>query len=734
MNPRGEVFGFGPGDTVAVLTRQPVNRLLDYRIPEGGAQTGCFVEVPLGPRTVTGVVWGPGRGQFDRSKLRAIKRILDVPPMRPEMLRFLNRASEYTVSPLNSLLALATRVQGLGDPPKFRQVYVAGEGRPSRMTPARQRVLDIFRGQPDAEFSLGDLVDEARVSASVIKGLADQDCIIRAQRPWYEPFPTLDLERPGPELTAQQLRAAEHVKELLGRGEHKACLLKGVTGSGKTAVYLDAVRECLRGGRQALVMLPEIALTEEFLNRVGERFGVIPAVWHSSVSSRERRRCWRMVAENRAQLVVGARSALFLPFADLGIIVVDEEHDSSFKQEEGVLYNARDMAVLRASICRAVALLVSATPSLESWVNWKSGKYSGVDLPKRFGAATLPELRAIDLCQEQLDPGHWISPSLAEEVESSLKQGKQALLFLNRRGYAPVTICRACGHQIGCEQCDARLVLHQMRRLLMCHQCGETRAVPSVCTNCGTPGKLAAIGPGVERLAEEAFDRFPDARLTVFSSDLAQSGHEIQNRIREITDGKVDIVIGTQMVAKGHHFPLLRTVGVIDADLGLRGGDLRAAERTFQLIHQVSGRAGRDGTRGVSLIQTHQPEHPVIKAILSGDGEAFRRTEADYRKAAGVPPFGRFAAAILSGADLGSVNRVAQELARNAGILRNGKIELYGPAPAPIARVRGRYRVRFLAKSAREIPIQGKLLRWRDSVKLPSGIRMQIDVDPQSFL
>ena len=425
---------------------------------------------------------------------------------------------------------------------------------------------------------------------------------------------------------------------------------------------------------------------------------------------------------------------MFLPFAKLGIIVIDEEHDSSFKQEDGVFYNARDMAVLRASICRAVAVLVSATPSLESWVNWKSGKYSGVRLPKRYGAATLPELRAIDLRQEGIDPGRWISPSLAEAVESSLEQGRQALLFLNRRGYAPVTVCRACGHQIGCENCDARLVLHQMQRSLMCHQCGEKRAVPSTCANCGVSGKLTAIGPGVERLAEEAFDRFPNARLTVFSSDLAQSGHEIRNRIREIAAGNVDIVIGTQMVAKGHHFPLLSTVGVIDADLGLRGGDLRAAERTFQLINQVSGRAGRDGTRGISLIQTHQPEHQVIKAILSGDGEAFRRSEADLRKAVGAPPFGRFAAAILSGTDLDSVNGVAQELARNAGILRKGKIELFGPAPAPIARVRGRFRVRFLARSAKEVPIQGRLRSWRDSVKVPSSVRIQIDVDPQSFL
>ena len=734
MKPEDEVVEFGDGETVSVLTAQPVNRVLDYVLSECSVQAGSFVEVPLGPRAVIGVAWGPGQGQFDRKKLRPVIRPLDVPPMRPEMMQFLERAARYTVSSLNSMLALSMRVQGLREAPKFRQVYVVGEGEAVRMTPARQKVLETLRRRPDFEFSLGELAEEAGVSSSVIKGLVEQNCIACIQRPVYVPYPKPDLDRQGSDLSEDQSRASEDVRQWVERGGHKVCLLNGVTGSGKTAVYLDSVRTCLRKGRQALVLLPEIALTEQLLDRIEEEFGVKPAVWHSGISGLERRRCWRMVAQNQAPLVVGARSALFLPFADLGIIVVDEEHDSSYKQEEGVIYNARDMAVLRASICGATVVLVSATPSLESWANWQSGKYAGVQLTKRFGPAKLPALRAIDLRKESLENGQWISPTLAGEVETSLKQGGQALLFLNRRGYAPVTICRSCGNQIGCESCDSRMVMHQLHRSLMCHQCGETRGVPKECPSCGEADTLAAIGPGVERLAEEAFDRFPEARLTVLSSDLTRWGQEFQARIREIAEGRYNLIIGTQMVAKGHNFPLLRTVGVIDADLGLRGGDLRAAEQTFQLIHQVSGRAGRDGTPGVSLIQTHQPGHEVIKSILSGDGERFRRTEAQLRKLAGSPPYGRFAAAILSCPDLELLNRTADELARNSGVLRDGGIELFGPAPAPIARVRGRHRIRFLAKAPKETRMQRRLIHWRDSVKLPSSVRIQIDLDPQSFV
>jgi primosomal protein N' (replication factor Y) len=493
------------------------------------------------------------------------------------------------------------------------------------------------------------------------------------------------------------------------------------------------VAECLRQGRQALVLLPEIALTAEFLARVEDRFGTRPGEWHSGVTQTERRRLWRMAGEGGVGLVVGARSALFLPFRDLGLIVVDEEHDTSYKQEDGALYNARDMAVLRASLCDAQVVLASATPCLETWVNAEAGKYARIDLTSRFGVAELPEMRAIDMRAERLEPNRWIGPTLAGAVRARIEAGEQALLFLNRRGYAPVTICRACGHQIGCDHCDARMVEHRFLKRLVCHQCGETRPMPETCPNCGVAGRLAPVGPGVERLAEDVAERFPEARVAVLSSDLFGSARALKEKIVEIAGGGADIIIGTQLVAKGHNFPLLTLVGVIDADLGLQGSDLRAAERTFQLMRQVSGRAGRGERPGLALLQTYQPEHAVIRAILSGEEEAFWRAEAAERQAAGMPPFGRLAGIVLSSPDVQAVFDVGNELARRDAPLRRIGAQVFGPAPAPIARVRGRHRVRLLVKAAKGVALQAALAEWVGQIRPPANLRLSIDIDPQSF-
>jgi primosomal protein N' (replication factor Y) len=509
--------------------------------------------------------------------------------------------------------------------------------------------------------------------------------------------------------------------------------LKGVTGSGKTEVYLEAVAECLRQGRQALVLLPEIALTAEFLTRVEARFGCKPAEWHSGVTMTERRRCWRMVGQGDAQLIVGARSALFLPFRDLGLVVVDEEHDTSYKQEDGVLYNARDMTVLRASLNAAQVVLASATPSLESWANVEAGKYARVTLASRYGAAVLPKMSAIDMRIEDLPGGRWVSPTLQKMVEARLERGEQSLLFLNRRGYAPVTICRACGHQIGCDDCDATMVEHRFLKRLMCHQCGETKPMPTVCPSCEAVDKLAPVGPGVERMAEEAQALFPDARVAVLSSDLYGSARALKEHIQSIARGEADVIVGTQLVAKGHNFPKLTLVGVIDADLGLQGSDLRAAERTFQLMRQVAGRAGRAEIAGEAVLQTFQPEHPVIRAILGGDEEAFWTAEAAERRAAGVPPYGRMAGIVLSSPNVQEVFDLGTQMARMDGPLRKIGAQVYGPAPAPIARIRGRHRVRLLVKAEKSAPLQQALVAWAAQFKLRGELRMAIDIDPQSF-
>ena len=728
---------FPEGARVGVVTTEPLGGmvgLLDYRAPEGGCGTGDFVEVPLGPRRVLGVVWGPGAGGFDAARLRSILRVMDAAPMREELRLFLARAADYTLTPLPAMLRLATRAPGLGDPPAMRRVLRPGPDMPERMTDARGRViaaLDEFGG---AAVTLGELAAQAGVTTSVIKGLVKAGAVLEEDAPRDLPYPRLDPDLPGVSLAGEQVAAADALISAVALGGYSTTLLKGVTGSGKTEVYLEAVAECLRAGRQALVLLPEIALTADFLTRVEARFGARPAEWHSGVTVTERRRVWRMLATGQAQLVVGARSALFLPFRELGLIVVDEEHDSSYKQEEGVLYNARDMAVLRAAICGAPVVLASATPSLESWANAEAGRYGRLDLGSRFGPAELPEMLAIDMRSEKLASDRWISETLAAAVTAGTARGEQALLFLNRRGYAPVTLCRACGHQVGCDDCDARMVEHRFLKRLVCHQCGATKPLLQACPSCGVAGRMAPVGPGVERLAEEVAARFPEARVAVLSSDLFGSARALKEQIGLIAAGGADIIIGTQIVAKGHNFPLLTLVGVIDADLGLQGSDLRAAERTFQLMRQVAGRAGRAERKGVALLQTFQPEHPVIRAILGGDEEAFWRAEADERRAAGVPPYGRMAGIILSSPDVAQIFDIGGELARRDGPLHRIGAQVFGPAPAPIARVRGRHRVRLLVKAGKTAPLQQALAEWVAQVKLPANVRLAIDIDPQSFL
>ena len=722
---------FNEGDLVAVLTSQPLDRMLDYKAPEGGCWLGAFVEVPLGPRKVLGVVWAPGMGDFDYAKTRSVIQVLDVAPMLQSMQKFLCRVSDYTLTPMPKILRLATRAPGLGDPPSMRHVYRIGDIKIIRMTDTRQRVLALLGEFPEQSFMLKELAEAAEVTTSVVKGLVKLGAVAEHATPQDMPFPILDPSLPSKELSGDQEAAVEYLQ---GNGAgYSTTLLKGVTGSGKTEVYLEAVSACLKQGRQALVLLPEIALTSEFLTRVEARFGARPAEWHSGVTMTERRRTWKMVGQGNAQMVVGARSALFLPFQDLGLIVVDEEHDTSYKQEDGVLYNARDMAVLRASLVGGQVVLASATPSLESWENVESGKYRKIDLKSRFGAAKMPEMRAIDMRKETLPGDRWISPSLHKMVLDRIKVGEQSLLFINRRGYAPVTLCRACGNQVGCDNCDARMVEHRFLKRLMCHQCGETKPVPKICPSCKAEGRLAVVGPGVERLAEEATALFPDAKVAVLSSDMFGSARALKAQIAALAAGEVDVIIGTQLVAKGHNFPLLTLVGVIDADLGLQGSDLRAAERTFQLMRQVAGRAGRSDKPGVAILQTHQPEHPVIRAILGGDEETFWQTEAREREVAGVPPYGRLVGVVLSSNNEQEAFDVGQAMVRNCIPLTKIGAQVFGPAPAPIARIRGRHRVRILVKASKSAPIQTALTEWAAQFELPNSLRLSIDIDPQSF-
>jgi primosomal protein N' (replication factor Y) len=542
----------------------------------------------------------------------------------------------------------------------------------------------------------------------------------------------LDPDHAKPELSAAQAEAASRLVEA-ARGNFSVALLDGVTGAGKTEVYFEAVAETLRQGKQALILLPEIALTGAFLDRFAARFGSRPAEWHSEVGAKQRARVWRAVARGEARAVVGARSALFLPFPDLGLIVVDEEHDPAYKQEEGVTYHARDMAVVRGNLAGFPIVLSSATPSVESRVNADRGRYRHIRLPARFGVAIAPEIAALDLRKTPPERGRWLSPPLVAAVAETVAGGGQALLFLNRRGYAPLTLCRACGHRMACPNCSAWLVEHRFRGLLICHHCGHEERRPENCPNCGAENSLVPCGPGVERLQEEVVARFPTARTLVLSSDIVGGVQRLRAELDAITRHEADIVVGTQLVAKGHNFPGLALVGIIDADLGLSHGDPRAAERTWQLLTQVTGRAGRAGQASRGLIQTYSPDHPVIQALVSGDREAFYAAEIETRRRGYLPPFGRLAAIIVSAGDRPTALAHAQALARAAPAGKG--VRLLGPAEAPFAVLRGRHRFRLLAQSSSVATLHDWLRAWLATAPKPRGsARVAIDVDPMSFL
>jgi primosomal protein N' (replication factor Y) len=579
--------------------------------------------------------------------------------------------------------------------------------------------------------SVPAIAEEANVGSGVVKGLADAGALKWVALPEFDSCPEPDHSFDAVKLSPDQLRAAEHLRDAVKKREFSVALLDGVTGSGKTEAYFEAVAEALAEGRQALVLLPEIALTVQFLDRFAARFGCRPLEWHSDLSLRERKRVYRAVMSGEARVIVGARSALFLPFPKLGLIVVDEEHEHAYKQEEGVIYHARDMAVVRARLDRCAIVLASATPSLETYVNAASGRYHGLKLPRRHGSAVMPEIRLIDLRQQRVEPGTWLSRPLREALALTLAGGEQAMLFLNRRGYAPLTLCEACGHKMICRQCSAWLVEHRYHRKLACHHCGFETPAPVACPECKAEKTLVACGPGVERVAEEFASVFPEARVAIASSDTLHGPIETQAAIRAMGTRETDVLIGTQIVAKGHHFPQLTLVGVIDADLGGSDGDLRARERTFQLLHQVAGRAGRAEKPGLVLIQTRNPDDVVMRALASGERDAFYELEIAARKRVSAPPFGRLAGIILSSRDGQAVRETGRALARAAPVARDVKV--WGPTPAFYQLLRGRTRERLLVQTEKGVDVQAYLRAWLSRLKIPNAVRLTVDIDPVSF-
>lgn len=722
---------------VQVLLPLPLGEAYDYRAPaDMDVAPGDAVEVPLGPRQVIGVVWGAAAARTAANKLKTVIRRLPAPPLGAELRHFIDWVAAYTLAPPGAVLRMAISAPAALEEPTARLAYrgKADAAPPPgfKMTDARRRVLALLDadGPPRTP---QDLAQEAGCGPAVIRGLAEAGMIEPTLTPVrIEIPPPPDLDRPGPTLGGEQADAAADLRRRAAEGGYSATLLDGVTGSGKTEVYFEAVAAAVAAGKQALVLLPEIALSAQWFSRFAARFGAPPCVWHSEMTGAQRRDAWRAAASGAASVIVGARSALFLPLPKLGLIVVDEEHDAAFKQEDGVCYHGRDMAVARGHLAKFPVVLASATPSLETLINADAGRYHRLHLPSRHGAAELPDVKLVDLRIDKPPARQWLAPSLRAAIAETLAAKEQAMLFLNRRGYAPLTLCRVCGFRFQCPNCTAWLVEHRAARRLQCHHCGYTDQSPDICPSCGTEGGLHACGPGVERVAEEAADLFPDARLEIIASDTIQGPTALRDAIRRISDHQVDIVVGTQVMAKGHHFPMLTLVGVVDADLGLGGGDLRAAERTYQLLHQVSGRAGRGELPGRVLLQTFLPEHPVMQALAAGDRDGFYALEAEMRQDAAMPPFGRLAALIVSSEDEAAADKTAMAL-RRAAPADEPWLTL-GPAPAPLALLRGRHRRRLLLKGPKGLALQPVLRAWLARVDVPHNVRVAVDVDPQSFM
>ena len=701
-----------------------------YVIPDGMTLLpGDYVEVPLGPRSRLGVVWAVKDEAPEGTRLKPVSLRFDFPPLSALNRRFIDWLAAYYLEPPGMVLRMVLRCPGLFAERQGAQAYRATGKTPRRLTPQRQRVLAV--AAEGFALRAGELAEAAGVSAAVVKSLVADGALEAITLPPFRPFAALDPDGGALELSPEQARVAEALRQGVAAGGHAVTLLDGVTGSGKTEVYFEAMAEALRQDRQVLLLLPEIALTPTFLARVEARFGAAPAAWHSGLRPRERERTWRGVALGEARIVVGARSALFLPWVKLGLIVVDEEHEGAYKQEDGVTYHARDMAVLHGSLGRFPVILSSATPSLESLVNAERGRYHTLRLTDRHGRAELPDISLIDLRRDNPAPGRWLSPPLVEAVSETLAKGEQTLLFLNRRGYAPLTLCRACGHRMDCPNCAASLVEHRFRRQLQCHHCGHMEPVPRACPACGVEDKLVPVGPGIERLAEEVQELFPAARTAILSSDMAR-GTLLTDTLAAVEQGEIDLIIGTQLVAKGHHFPKLTLAGVVDADLALETSDPRGAERTWALLAQVAGRAGRGEHPGRALIQTHVPHHPLMQALAHGNRDEFLAQEMRVREQAGLPPYGRLAGLVISGAETGETERFAHELARR--IPDAAGFHVLGPAPAPIHLVRGRHRWRYLVKAQRDANIQAFLRQWLGGITPRGSLALQIDIDPYSFL
>lgn len=706
---------------------------LDYSVPAHmHVQIGSIVEVPLGPRKLYGVVWDAqsvDTPPIDAAKLRPIINVMDIPPLSPELRQLIDWTAHYYLCSHASALRMVLPPSAAFNAAVSITEYRATGLIPDRMTPKREQAIQAIAGEQGL---IRELALKADVSDAVIRGLVKVGALESVEVSIDDPFETPNPQHHIPLLSADQKIAAAQLVDAVKAQKFETIMLDGVTGSGKTETFFEAVAQCINMGQQCLLLLPEIALTQPFIKRFTERFGTSPAAWHSGMKQSERRRAWRAITNGEAAIMIGARSSLYLPYKNLGLIIVDEAHEASFKQEEGVRYHARDVAVMRAKLENIPVILSSATPALETRYMAEIGRYKPIKMSSRYGGAILPKIEMIDLTQEPPERGQWIAPTLIKAIEENIERGEQSLLFLNRRGYAPLTLCRTCGHRIECPHCTSWMVEHRLVKRLACHHCGHVMPPPQTCSECGDEDSLVACGPGVERINDEIQNLFPDARTFVATSDTLYTPAKANEFVAKVDAGDIDIIVGTQLVTKGYHFPNLTLVGIIDADLGLEGGDLRAAERTFQQISQASGRAGRAQKEGQVYIQTRCPSAPVLQSLVSGERDAFYDAETMSRRRAGAPPFGRFAAIIISSEDEGEAASIARLIAQTAP--RHDGMMVFGPAPAPLAMLRGRHRQRLLIQARRQVELQNIIRIWLDALNWPRHVRVAVDVDPYSFL
>ena len=729
---------FNAGTIVKVLVANIPNAGYDYRLTEP-ADIGTFVRVHVMNRPCIGVIWGIGDSNLPAAKIKNISSVFSH-KLNVSDLQWIGRMSEWTLIPMGMVLRLIVNIPDAFCPPRMEPLYAYNSDVSCRMTQNRQAVADAYSSNDNDAMTISDIQNIARVSNAVVRSMIKNETLIPVgEQPKQKNATLITYHDCGNiKLNNQQQAAADTIGQSVQAGGFSVHLLDGITGSGKTQVYFDSAWRAYSMGRSVLLMMPEIALTAQFMSRFKNRFGENPVVWHSNLTAARRREIWHGVLDGTIKMVVGTRSALFLPWQDLGLIVIDEEHDTSYKQEDMGNYHARDMAILRAKISGIPVVLASATPSAETLENVNLGKYQQLKLTSRFGGAQLPDISTIDLREnrpesytvDETEQTGFLSQPLCDALAETLSAGHQAMLFINRRGFAPITQCKKCGWTSVCPECSVGMTYHKRIGKLLCHMCGRTMPMPKTCPDCG--GDVSMRGVGLEKIEQEVNVRFPNARTALVSSDIITSRQSLERLVNKIEQGEIDIIIGTQILAKGHHFPNLTLVGVIDADMGLFGTDFRAAEHTFQQLFQVAGRAGRGEYAGRVLLQTYQPEHPVLTAICASDRDSFMQTDMMGRKMANMPPYGQLIAVIVEGQRESVLQSYCNALRDAIPNLKGAKI--MGPITAQIYQIRNWYRMRFLVAGSRNANLQPVVLHWLESVKQPVNIRVKIDVNPMNFM